>query len=132
MSPTKKTAPTTPLEGEPLARICLDVCQDRQAKDIVLFDVTGRSILADYYLICSGNSEPHLRAICNHLQKVLAEKGVRPQHVDGAAASQWIVMDYGDVLVHIFHPEIREYYQLETLWEEEKIIFRSEQDETGK
>ena len=77
----------------------------------------GISSVADFFVICSGTSEPHLKAIAGEIQDELRkEHGVRPHNCDGYPLSQWIVVDYYDVLVHIFHTEKRAFYSLEDLW----------------
>jgi ribosome-associated protein len=123
----KKSKPRPALAGEALARRCIEICEDRKAEDVQLFDVTGASMITDYYLLCSGTSEPHLRAIHNRLLHDLAEDGVRPAHVDGGRESRWIVMDYGTVLVHIFHPELRRYYEIEKLLGDDRLVYRGEE-----
>ncbi|MFO7821731.1 MAG: ribosome silencing factor [Lentisphaeria bacterium] len=110
------------IEGKELARKIADICAERKAEDIVVYDVTGMSLLTDYYLICTGNAEPHLTGIANQLQKQLGDAGLRPDRVDGAASSKWIVMDYGTVLVHIFHRDLRRYYELEKLFDDDRLI----------
>lgn len=119
---TTDMTPSTPLDGEALARRAVEICVDRKATDIILFDVRGESLMTDFCLVCSGNSEPQIRAIAGHLEETLDEAGVRPAHVDGVASSRWMVIDYGTLLVHVFHPELRRYYQLEKLLGEERIL----------
>ena len=80
------------------------------------------SNITDYLLICSGTSEPHLKAIANEIARRLRDEGVRPNHRDGFPPSRWIVMDYNDVMLHIFHPELRERYALEQLWGDAKRV----------
>jgi len=83
----------------------------------VVLDMRGVSSFADYFVICSGTSEPHLKAIAGEIQSQLRdEHQIRAQNVDGYPMSQWIVLDYYDVLVHIFHREKRAFYSLEDLW----------------
>lgn len=117
------------MEPEILARRCVAICEERKAQDLLLYDVTAESLLTDYQLICSGSSEPHLRALSSHLQKDLADEGVRPLHVDGSPASRWIVLDYGTVLIHILHPELRHYYRLEELWGDDCITYRGSEND---
>jgi ribosome-associated protein len=74
------------------------------------------SSVADYYIICTGNSEPHLKAIGERLERGMREVSLAASTVDGGASSQWIVMDFHAVIVHIMHPDAREYYNLESLW----------------
>jgi len=123
---TAETESTPPLADEALARRCVEICEDRKAQDIRLYDVTGASMVTDFYLICSGSSDPHLRAIQNRLSQELTEAGVRAAHIDGGSGSRWVVMDYGTVLVHIFHPELRRYYEIEKLLGEERLIHQGD------
>lgn len=88
----------------------------------MILDVRKISSVADYLLICSGNSEPHLKAISDEIARRLRESGVRPHHRDGYPPSRWIVMDYNDVMLHIFHPALRERYGLEQLWGDAKRV----------
>ncbi len=110
------------INAEKLAKLCRTVALDKKAEDVVVLDVRGISTVADFFLICSGNSEPHLKAIADELSRRLREAGIRSHGQDGNPASRWIVMDYDDVLVHIFHPELRERYGLEQLWGDAKRV----------
>ena len=111
-----------------LAKLCVETCEATKAQDILLFDVREKTIVADYYLVCSGTSMPHIRAIAAHIRKVLSEHGIRPRGQDGEAESRWMVLDYGVLLVHILEPEMRNFYALEELWDESKIVMRVKSD----
>ena len=111
-------------DTEALARKCVAVCEEKKAANIVLFDVSRNSELADYYLICCGTSLPHLRALADSLRRELTDQGLRPRGQDGAVSSQWIVMDYGSILIHIMSPEMRTFYGLEDLWDKRLIVFQ--------
>jgi ribosome-associated protein len=90
---------------------------EKKAQDIVALDLREISTFTEFFVICSGTSEPHLKAIAGEVQDTLKkDHGVRPLAVDGYPVSQWIVVDYGSVIVHIFHHEKRRYYSLEELW----------------
>ena len=112
-------------ESEALAKRCVEICEDCKAENILLFDVRKTSVLADFYLICNGTSDPHLRAIRVRLEKELAPAGVKLLHTSGTAASRWIILDFNTVLIHVFLPEMREFYKIEELWAKEPIIYRS-------
>lgn len=112
-------------DADKLARRCVDICEDRKAENVLLFDVRGTSVLADYYLVCSGTSEPHMRAIRARLSRDLAAEGVRPR-IEGNSGSRWIVVDAGSILVHIMDPERRDYYKIEELWNAEQIVYRGQ------
>lgn len=106
-----------------LAKLCREAALDKKAADVVLLDVRGITTVADYFLICSGNSEPQLKAIADEITRRLRnDRGIRPKGRDGVPASRWIVMDCGDVLVHVFHPEVRQRYALEQLWGDAKRV----------
>ena len=111
------------MESRKLADCCIEICQDHKAEDVVCYDVGKTSMLADYYVICSGNSETHIRAIMNHLSKTFKEQGIHPKNVDGVPISHWIVMDYYDVLIHIFSCETREHYKIEALLQADQLIY---------
>jgi len=99
-----------------LAEKVVAICEDVKAVDINVFDMTKSSTIADYYVICTGNSEPHLNAIGDRLEKEMKDAERAATVIDGGASSQWIVMDFGSVIVHVMHPDAREYYNLESLW----------------
>jgi ribosome-associated protein len=89
----------------------------------VVLDLEGISSFTDYFVICSGTSEPHLRAISGEIEEQLkAQHGVRAVSVDGFPASQWIVLDYLQVIVHVFRQEKREFYSLEDLWSDAQRV----------
>ena len=111
-------------DEESLARRCIEVCEERKAADILLFDVREKSILADFYIVCSGTSMPHIRAIGDNIRKAMLENGLRPRGQDGVPGSRWLVLDYGSLLIHILDPEMRNFYNLEELWDDRKIIYR--------
>lgn len=95
----------------------MSLAADKKAEDIVALDLRGISSFTDFFIICSGTSEPHLKAIAGELHdRLKQEHGVNPLAVDGFPTSQWIVADYTDVVVHIFHHDKRSYYSLEDLW----------------
>jgi len=110
------------LAPEKLAKLCRKIALDKKAEDVLILDVRGISNVAEYFFICSGTSEPHLKAIAGEIEHRLREEGFRPRHRDGFPPSRWIVMDYSDLLVHIFHPELRQRYALEQLWGDAKRV----------
>ena len=89
---------------------------DRKALDLVVLDVQGLSSVTDYFLICSGRSTTHLRSIADTIREEMKAAGVRLLHGEGPAESGWMLLDYGDVLVHVFLEDTRVYYALERLW----------------
>ena len=90
---------------------------DKKAENVLALDLRGISSFTDFFVICSGTSEPHLKAIINELEdRLKKDHGVRPMAVDGFPMSQWVVADYSNVVVHIFHENKRGFYSLEDLW----------------
>src|SRR6201988_4914192 len=105
------------IEGETLCRACAMAAFDKKAGEIVLLDLRGISTFTDFFVICSATSEPHLKAIAGEMETRLKEDhSVRVAAVDRFPASQWIVLDYLQVVVHVFHQDKREFYSLEDLW----------------
>jgi ribosome-associated protein len=117
--------PIKPGDSEAVARRCAEICEDTKAENVLIYDVRGESVLADFYLVCSAGSDPHLRAVKGHLERGMREEGIRPRNVSGTPSSHWIIIDFGDVLAHVFHPDLRDYYKLEELWDAKQIIYRS-------
>lgn len=90
--------------------------EDSKAEDIVTIDITGKSALGDYMVVVSGRSNRHVSAICDHLTKDLKEEGFGNPRVEGLEAGDWVLIDSGDIIVHVFRPEIREFYNIEKMW----------------
>ncbi len=101
-----------------LALSVADVIAETPASDTLVIDIHELSQLSDFFVICAGENERQLRAIGRTLLEVLGAQGVRPRHSEGGAASGWLLVDYGDVVVHIFDVKIREFYGLEQRWAE--------------
>ena len=100
-----------------MAARCAELAADKKAVDILALDLRGISNFTDFFVICSGTSEPHLKAIAGEIEdRLRLDYKVKPVAVDGYPMSQWIVIDYSDVVVHIFHEQKRAYYSLEDLW----------------
>ena len=107
-----------------LARRIVELAEDKKAADIVLLELAPLTTMADYFVICSGGSERQLDAIADGVITSLRDERVRPIGREGTAASHWVLLDYGSVLVHIFTPPERDYYGLEKHWSEAKTILR--------
>jgi ribosome silencing factor RsfS/YbeB/iojap len=100
-----------------LAEYCAAIANDRKAENVKILEMSKLSVMSDYFVLCTANSEPHIRAISNRIGKDVRDKfAVRPKSVEGTPASEWILMDYFSVLVHIMTPAKRDTYQLESLW----------------
>lgn len=105
------------LNAAELAALCMEIAEDRKAENIIQLKLTELSSLADYFILCTGNSEPHISAIAERIARGVREQtGKHARSVEGTPASKWMVIDLGDVIVHVLSPEMRELYQLESLW----------------
>jgi len=95
---------------------------DRKAVDPIVLDLRGLTAAADYFVIVSGTSNAHVRGMAEHLMAALAPSGIAPHHVEGLGQGRWVLLDYVDFVVHVFHPELREFYQLERLWGDAPVL----------
>jgi len=107
-----------------LARRIVELAEDKKAADIVLLDLAGLTSLSDSFVIASGGSERQLDAIADGIVSGLRDMGIKPIGREGTPDSHWVLLDYGVVIVHIFTPPEREFYQLEKLWPEAKTVLR--------
>lgn len=96
--------------------------EDRQAADILLLDVSEITILADYFILCTANSERHLGALGDDISKQLKGDAGRPLNIEGTTESGWVLIDYGDVVVHLFLSAVRDFYALEDLWQAAQMV----------
>jgi len=110
---SEREAPTT-LPGD-LARAA-ELAADRKGSDRLVMDLRGISDATDFFFLVSGTSDMHVRSIAEHIIEELKKEGVRPSHVEGLRTGRWVLIDYIDFVVHVFHPSAREFYQLERLW----------------
>lgn len=94
----------------------VDLARERKARDVVVLDLKGISSATDHFVICSGTSDIQVRSIAEHLVEGLKKEGIRADHVEGLDRARWVLLDYIDFVVHVFHPSAREFYQLENLW----------------
>jgi ribosome-associated protein len=124
----RRDVPATTVAGDraalDLARRIVELAEDKKAADIVLLELAPLTTLADYFVICSGGSERQLDAIADGIMSALRDEKVRPIGREGTAASHWVLLDYGSVIVHVFTPPEREYYGLEKHWSEARTILR--------
>ena len=105
------------MDSKKLAQLCRDFADNKKAENIVILDVRKLSSVTDYFVIASGTSEPHLRAIVEEITGQLREEhGVRPRAMDGTVHGAWVVLDFFDVIVHVMRADVRERYDLESLW----------------
>ena len=105
------------MDSRKLALLCRELADNKKAEDIVILDVREVSSVTDYFVIASGTSEPHLRAIVDEItDKLREDQRLRPKAVDGTLHAAWVVIDYFDVIVHVMRADVRQRYDLESLW----------------
>lgn len=103
-------------------KIAVKAVGNKKGIDVVVLDITSVATFSDYFLICSGDSTRQIQAIADEVQQQLAAGGLRPAHVEGYNNAEWILMDYLDLVIHIFSRKARAYYDLERLWRDAKIL----------
>jgi ribosome-associated protein len=112
------TTPSSLAQAQRAASLCLDL----KAQNVVLLDLEQVSDATDYFVIASGSSDTHVRAIAEHVLEELKKEGVRAHHVEGLPQGRWVLLDYVDFVVHVFHPVLRDFYQLERLWSDATTV----------
>jgi ribosome-associated protein len=111
------------MDSKKLALLCRELADNKKAENILVLDVRKLSSVTDYFVLASGTSQPHLRAIVEEISSKLRDDyELRPARTDGATSGNWVVMDYFDVIVHVMHAEVRQRYDLEGLWGDAKKV----------
>jgi len=110
------------LDPAQLARAAANAASDKKASDVLLLDVREITTIADYFIICSGNNARQIQAIADAIDETLRKQGARLINREGVADTGWLLLDFGDIIVHIFGPTEREYYRIERLWNEAKTV----------
>jgi ribosome-associated protein len=113
-----KTLPSSLAQAQRAAALCLDL----KANNVIVLGLSEVSDATDYFVIASGSSDTHVRAIAEHVLDELKKEGVRAHHVEGLQQGRWVLLDYIDFVVHVFHPVLREFYQLERLWSDANVV----------
>jgi ribosome-associated protein len=106
----------TPRSSKEKALFCAQAALDHKAIDLAILEVKKLSSFADYFVICSGSSDRQVQAIASHIEEKLGKQGLHPLGIEGKREGSWVLLDYGDVIIHIFYDPIREFYDLERLW----------------
>ena len=120
------------MQGADLARKIAQLLYDRKARDILALKVDHLMVITDYLVLATGSSALQTHALMDHLDQELSAMGIQPRRIEGQQAARWIVMDYGTIIVHIFHPEDREFYRLERLWSDGSNRLVLPYEEEGK
>jgi len=105
------------MDSKELALFCRECAENRKGEDLVILDMRKVTSLADFFVVCTGTSDPHLRAIVSEItERLKTDHGIKPRARDGVGLASWVVVDYADVIVHVMKSEIRAHYDLEGLW----------------
>ena len=104
------------MEIKELTGIAISALEDKKGEDIKLLNITGISPISDYFVIATGNNSNQMQAMADEVSKQLSDAGATLKHTEGYDAANWILMDYGDFMIHIFNPESRDFYNLERIW----------------
>lgn len=119
------------MEAKKLAYKIANLALDKKAKQIMVIDLDGVSSISDFFVLMSGESNTQIKAIADHISKELRRQKIRAYHSEGFKSLRWVLLDYVDVVVHIFRPEAREFYGLERLWGDAKIDSIMDEDHAG-
>lgn len=110
------------LNAEELMKLTANAIEDKKGSDMTILNLQGISLVADYFVICHGNSDTQVKAIATEVKKQAVENGVNVKGIEGYDTGRWVLVDLGDVVIHIFHREDRQYYNIERLWSDAKVV----------
>lgn len=105
-----------------MAKLAIEALEDKKAEDIKVIDISEVSVLADYFIIAGGSNRSQIQAMCDNVDEKLGKSGVYSKQIEGYETANWVLMDFGDIIVHIFDKENRLLYDLERIWRDGKII----------
>lgn len=109
-------------QAKEMARIAYEALNDKKGEDIKIIDIAGISVMADYFLIANGNSDSQVRALVDHVEEEMQKAGYSVKQREGYGSGSWVLMDFGDIIVHIFDKENRLFYDLERIWRDGKLM----------
>lgn len=115
-------------QSKEMARKACLALEDKKAKDVRILDISSVSVLADYFLIASGSSRNQVQAMVDNVQEELHKAGFDPKQVEGYSTANWVLLDYGDIIVHVFDEENRLFYDLERIWRDGELITAEDLD----
>lgn len=113
--------PVTTIDVAAVTHRAAMLCVDRKSNDVVILNLKPLTDMTDYFVIASGTSDTHVRSVAEHVVTELKKEGTPVYHVEGLAQGRWVLLDYVDFVVHIFHPTLRSFYQLERLWGDAEV-----------
>lgn len=110
------------MDSKEMTKLAIEALEDKKAEDIRIIDIREVSILADYFLIANGSNRNQIQALCSSVEEKLGKKGVQVKQIEGYDAANWILMDFGDIIIHLFDKENRLFYNLERIWRDGKQV----------
>lgn len=113
-------------ESKKMSLLALDALEDKKAEDIAILDISEISVLADYFIIANGTNRNQVQAMADSVEEALGKAGYEPKQIEGYQTANWILMDYKDIIVHVFGREDRGFYDLERIWRDGKQITRED------
>jgi ribosome-associated protein len=119
---TRRSRPPAELPASAVLRRAAEAALAKKARDLVALDLRDLGAVCDYFLVCSASSEVQVKAVAENVEEKLREAGVRPWHVEGLEGRRWVLLDYVEVVVHVFHEKTREYYLLDRLWGDARSV----------
>ena len=122
--PMTECTESTKIPASDGARRVVDMASEKLATDIVMLDMRGPYSFTDYFVILTGETRRQMRALQEDIEELLQESGMRLHHREGSTDGGWVLLDYGDLVVHVFGPDEREFYQIESLWSQAPVLFR--------
>ena len=110
------------MTSKEMAKMAIEALEDKKAEDIQVIDISEVSVIADYFIIASGNNRNQVQALIDNVEEQLGRTGVSPKQIEGYDAANWVLMDYQDIIVHVFDKENRLFYDIERIWRDGKNI----------
>ena len=117
------------MTAKEMARIAVEALEDKKANDVRIIDIEKISTIADYFIIAGGTNRNQVQAMSDEIEERLGKTGTAPKHIEGYAGANWILMDYGDIVIHIFDEENRVFYDLERIWRDGESIIKAQLEE---
>ena len=114
------------MESREMAKLAVKALEDKKGEEIRVIDISDVSVLADYFIIANGSNTNQVQALCDNVTEVLGRAGVHSRQVEGYETANWILLDFGDVIVHVFDKENRLFYDLERIWRDGKMVNATE------
>ncbi|MCR4753925.1 MAG: ribosome silencing factor [Lachnospiraceae bacterium] len=115
-------------QSKEMAKLAVDALEDKKAENIQVIDISSVSVLGDYFIIANGTNRNQIQALSDNVEETLGRAGYNPKQIEGYNTANWVLLDYRDVIIHIFDPDSRSYYDLERIWRDGRLIEKNELD----